>query len=242
MARSASAARLTEGHRLAQARLGAQTASQLLAAWNIIDPADLDETTDAWLRVVLPILSRQKAISAQLAASYYATHRAAELGSSVPAFRPVPAVGLDADRATASMLITGPGHVRAATARGANLVEASDLGNAGSARAGLRHALAGGRETILGGVQADSRALGWARAASGNTCAFCAMLAGRGPVYSEGAADFEAHDGCACQAEPVYSRDAPWPAGSERYREQWEEATAGLSGDEAIAAFRQSLD
>lgn len=39
------------------------------------------------------------------------------------------------------------------------------------------------RSTILTSVSQDSAAIGWARHASANACAFCAMLATRGAVY-----------------------------------------------------------
>jgi hypothetical protein len=62
----------------------------------------------------------------------------------------------------------------------------------------------GGRETITSTVKADPRAVGYERVTSGSACDFCSMLADRGAVYGEASADFEAHDGCACGAEPVY--------------------------------------
>src|SRR5450756_974958 len=48
---------------------------------------------------------------------------------------------------------------------------------------------------------ADRRARGWARAGTGR-CDFCAMLIGRGAVYTEATANFETHDHCGCVAVP----------------------------------------
>lgn len=59
------------------------------------------------------------------------------------------------------------------------------------------------RETVrLSSIQ-DRGARGWARAGAGQ-CAFCQMLIGRGAVYTEATADFEAHDRCGCVAVPEF--------------------------------------
>jgi hypothetical protein len=105
-----------------------------------------------------------------------------------------------------------------------------------------RQVLDGGRQTLLDTVQSDRTALGWARNASGSACAFCAMLASRGPVYrNETTGGFKSHDHCACTVEPVYRRDAEWPPTSQRFRERWEAAAAGKSGKNALNAFRADL-
>lgn len=59
------------------------------------------------------------------------------------------------------------------------------------------------RYTVADSSVADPGAEGWMREGSGE-CDFCAMLIGRGVVYSEGGADFEAHDSCRCSAVPAW--------------------------------------
>lgn len=59
------------------------------------------------------------------------------------------------------------------------------------------------RLTIAGSSIEDPAALGWQREGAGE-CAFCAMLVGRGAVYSEAGADFAAHDHCRCSAVPAF--------------------------------------
>lgn len=59
------------------------------------------------------------------------------------------------------------------------------------------------RGTITGSSVADPAARGWERIGSGE-CDFCSMLLGRGAVYSEATADFQAHDHCRCSAAPVF--------------------------------------
>lgn len=239
MASSEAAARLTEGHRLAQAQIGARTVQNLRAAFPLLDPTNLDATVERWLRVSVPIVRQQQAQSARLAAEYLRAFRAVELGVA-DAY----AARLVVDEATeaiaTSLTVTGPVTIKEQMKRMATLEHATRLAMARSAASGMRHALNGGRNTIITNVREDSRALGWARATSGNPCHFCAMLASRGPVYGEDTADFQAHDSCGCTAEPVYRRNAAWPPGSERYRDLWNEAKR-LDGDTEIN-FRRLVE
>lgn len=242
MAATVEARRLTEAHRLAQARIGAQTVQQMLAAWPLLDPSDLDGTFQRWLRVVYPLIEAQRSTSARLAANYLITYRSLELGVAASPVTPTLAAPAAPEAVSTSMLVTGPASIRSAVAAGTQFARAVDTARNTAARAGLRHALAGGRDTITGTVARDRQAHGWARATSGNPCAFCAMLASRGPVYREqSSADFQAHDGCSCGAEPIYRRDGEWPSGARQYQELWQQSTRGTSGDDAINAFRQAL-
>ncbi|HEY5420361.1 MAG TPA: hypothetical protein VIL10_06475, partial [Marmoricola sp.] len=59
------------------------------------------------------------------------------------------------------------------------------------------------RLTVTRSAVEDRAARGWQRVGVGG-CDFCAMLLGRGAVYSEESADFEAHDHCRCLAEPAF--------------------------------------
>lgn len=237
MAATAAGTRLTEAHRLAQARLGAQTVRALRAVFPLLDPADLDGTFDSWLRAVLPVIRSQRTTSARLAANYLTTFRTLELGADVDPYVPVIADALDTSAVSTSMLVTGPVSVRSNLARAVPLVRALTLAEANSARAGMRHVMNGGRDTIQNAVANDTAAHGWARSASGKACAFCAMLASRGPVYSKATVDFHAHDGCSCGSEPVYRRDADWPSGSRRYADLYQQAKAA-PGD-TLANFRR---
>lgn len=239
MASTRNAARLTEAHRQAQLRLGAQTVAQMRAAWRLVDFDDLDGTTGDWLRVAVPIIRAQSRTSSTLAANYYRTFRGMELGLAAGAFTPPIAAPPAVEAITTSLTVTGPATVKRATALGRSAVEAMTLGEARTAAASMRQALAGGRDTLMRSVSTDNAALGYARATSGNSCAFCAMLASRGPVYDESSADFQSHDGCSCTAEPVFSRDAAWPAGSREYADLWDEATAGET--DQLNAFRRAL-
>ena len=104
-----------------------------------------------------------------------------------------------------------------------------------------REVLDSGRNTIIETVKRDKYAVGWARVTDGDPCAFCALLAGRGPVYkSESSASFDAHGNCACGAEPTYS-GSEWPGKSREYQVLYQEVKAANqgSGEDVMTAFRR---
>lgn len=61
------------------------------------------------------------------------------------------------------------------------------------------------RDTVTLNTAADPRSRGWMRIGSGG-CDFCAMLIGRGAVYTKATADFASHDHCDCSAAPVWNQ------------------------------------
>lgn len=205
MAATLEGRRLTEAHRLAQARLGADTATRILATFPLLDGNDLDGSFDRWLRVVLPVIQSRRSTSATLAANYLTTFRTIELGMDAPRITPTLADSTPIDAVTTSLLVTGPAAIKSKIGRGISLASAMQTAQTTTARAGMRHALNGGRETITATTRNDRRARGWQRVTSGKACSFCSMLAGRGTVYGEASADFQAHDGCSCSAEPAYT-------------------------------------
>ena len=194
---------LTESHRLAQVRLGAQTVRLLVAAFGLLDPSALDDTADRWLRIAVPIVQAQRRISTDLAVQYLTAFRASALGLEA-GFSPVLADEGDVSKIATSLLVTGPVRIKSAMRRGTPLDRAVDIANASQAAAGMRHALDAGRETLVETMKADPAVGGWQRVTSGRACAFCRMLADRGAVYKEATADFASHDHCSCSAEPVF--------------------------------------
>ncbi|MGW0933651.1 VG15 protein [Streptomyces sp. NPDC002666] len=99
-----------------------------------------------------------------------------------------------------------------------------------------RLVLAGSRDTTMRTFQERDEMAGWRRTGSGS-CAFCAMLIGRGAVYSKKSVEFRAHDRCGCAAEPLYRRE-PEPPHVRKLQEQWLTATAGTTGAGALRAWR----
>lgn len=239
MAATTEGRRLTEAHRLAQNRLARQVTVRLAAVYPLLNPDDLASTVNRWLAAAVPIVQNGRTTSARLSANYLTVFRGLELGVEADTAPVVLAETVPRSKVATSLIVTGVAPVRAGLARARPRAKLLDIARARSAGAGMRHALDGGRETILETVRNDPDALGWARAASGNACAFCAMLASRGPVFSDGSGDFQAHDHCNCGVEPVYRHDADWPSGSRAYADIYAQAKAD-DGD-TLANFRQAL-
>lgn len=239
MAQTAAGRRLTEAHRLAQARLSALVADRVRPLWRLIDLEDVAATAPAWIDAIARLVSAQHDVSAELSRRYYRAFRTQEVGS--PPTGELDRLALNRDALTTSLFVTGPVRIERARRRSEDVEIASKVAAASSSRAAARHALEGGRRTLVSATAGDRRALGFARATSGSPCHFCAMLAGRGPVYrSDRSASFDAHDGCACTPEPVFSRDAPWPPGARRYAEIYDEAARGES--DPLTAFRRAYE
>lgn len=148
------------------------------------------------------------------------------------------------DRAAqVSLTVTGPVGQKSKAARGKPLQRARDESFVEASGAATRHVLTGGRQSLLTLVEGDMKAIGWIRVTDGDPCAWCAMLASRGPVYrTEQSAGFSAHDACACQAEPVYSRDTLWPGRAAEFRRLYREVTTGTTGRDSINAFRRAYE
>jgi hypothetical protein len=199
MATAADTWRLTEAHRLAQVRLGAQTAAAVADLWRMMDPDDLDGSTPAYLRAALPLIERQYDASARLAAGYYGALRSLVVGPS--AYRAEIADALERRAVMTSLVVTGPVRTKSAIARAVPLERAMELGQAGAASAAMRYSLDGGRETLLQNVRTDQRATGYKRVTSSNACDFCEGLAG---IPITNAEAFPAHDHCSCSGEPTF--------------------------------------
>lgn len=239
MARTVAGRRLTEAHRLAQVRLGVLTVAQMRSLWRLLDPESLTDTVPAWLDASVRVVSGQHAASSLLARRYFQAFRVAEVGSPLAGVLSSPALVEDAVRT--SLMVTGPVRIERAARRGLPIAQAATIALSESARAAQRHSLTGGRDQLLATINDDSRAVGWARVTSGNACAFCALLAGRGAVFrGEDTAGFDAHDGCSCTAEPSYSRGAPLPPTSQRYAELYAESAKGQP--DQLNAFRRAYE
>jgi hypothetical protein len=160
--------------------------TDLLVIWNRVDSATDAETP---LRDVLPALvDSYGAAAGTIAADWYDDLRAEKgIGRR---FRAAP-TRID-DTGTQALV-------------GWALKEATD-------DAAFRTLIEGGmqrrilnfsRGTLTESAIADPSARGWQRVGSGE-CEFCALLIGRGEVYSEASADFASHDNCRCSAVPAF--------------------------------------
>lgn len=229
MATTAEGRRLTETHRILQRRLAALTVAQMRQLWRLLDVENLEGTAEDWLTAALAVIERNHNASAALASRYFLQFRQAEVGDTDIQLPVAPA--LNREQATTSLTVTG-------IARAAEGKAAVDT----AAAAAVRLALNGGRGMIMEAVEADPVALGWIRVTDGDPCAFCALLSSRGPAYkSQATASFQAHDSCACTAEPVYDRNTEWPGRAREFRDLYNRA-AKNSGFDPVYAFRRAYE
>jgi len=125
------------------------------------------------------------------------------------------------------------------------------------AAAAVRHVRNGDRDAVDLAVKKDAVALGWVRITQPGACYFCLMLQSRGGVYKEdsfaasdprfagkpGSGDYKVHDSCACSLRALYTRDREeWPEEAIQADELWRSSTSGLSGNDAVNAFRRSVE
>ena len=160
----------------------------------------------------------------------------------------------------ASLEITGPINIKSKIKRGQTPEQAARNALVEAAGTAGRHVLEGDRQAKIVAMRNDRLITGWIRVTDGNPCAFCAMLASRGPVYAKesftnarstrnprdpgvpflGDGSFKVHSNCACSLEPVYYTDTSWPGRSREFQDLWNAHIRGkYSGKDALRAWRR---
>jgi hypothetical protein len=229
--------RLTDAQRRAQLALRAAAARDVLEVWRrMFDVSDIE---GSWARMepaIEAITRDYRRRSSGLAVGYYQAHRTAEgvAGSFRPSLEPQPSrealrysLGFYGKVVPNQLLRAGRPDVMQQA--GVHLVGGVS-----------RHVNNGGRSTLEQAIIEDNQATGWMRVTGPDPCAFCAMLASRGPVFKTGqsalrvgrtmapeqarhrahagfgrlrgtrARDESFHDHCQCTAEPQYIISDPW--------------------------------
>jgi hypothetical protein len=219
---------LTEQHRKAQLQIRAQALQDYTRLWPVWE-GDEGSFVQMVLATIVLVKGYQ-VISSQTAGNYFQSFRIAE-GAKGEA-RTKLADPVDEEKVRAALFATGQLAVKQSLESGKSAEHARGVALTQTSGAVSTQILNGGRETILQSVGDDKAALGWCRVTDGDPCAFCALLAGRGPIYKEEAtADFQAHGNDGCTAEPVYSRDAEWPGRAREFHDLYNEAI--FEADEA---------
>lgn len=193
---------LTAAYRRQQLAVRASALQDVSRAWQLWTPGRV-ESFGRFTDLAVPLLAARYGQAAALAVGYYRRFRAAEgvRGGDTPQL-PGP---LRPDDVIPSLRATGLAGTMRAIRAGFSVQAASRAGLTQALGTAGRVTLNGGRAAIVASVGADPAAQGWQRIASGGACDFCRMLASRGPAYkSDRTASFEAHDHCACSAEPVF--------------------------------------
>lgn len=230
MAVSVTGSTLTAAHRLQQVTLHTSTTRSLLSIWRAFDPADISGSWTALEPAIVALIQARQPLSAALSGGYFSAFRNAEgvAGSARPRLASAPTI----DDLIPNLRTVGPinGLRLVQLQRPPSYIAQVTLSNVEGEVA--RQVLNGGRQTLLDSIDGDPRALGYTRVTDGAPCAFCALLAGRGPVYrSEDSGAFQAHRKCGCTAEPVYRDSQPWPPSAQRYDALYRDAAKAVPKD-----------
>lgn len=239
---SPQAERLAEQHRVQQVTLRAGVSRDVVALLrDLFDTANADRTWPAIQSMLAAMARQQHSTSATLANAYY---EQARVQAGAPDFYlPVTPASLAEELLKVVLDATGIAAFKRAISLGKSPEEALRIVSVTLSGSVSRMVLSGGRDAILGNVIEDRQAVGWARLTDADPCAFCGMLASRGPVYrSKQTAKFQAHDHCACMPVAAWSRDEAWLEHSRDLYEQWQKVTAGHSGADARRAWRRHWD
>jgi hypothetical protein len=255
---SVAGVRITNRYRGDQVAIRAALLKEVLGLWALLNPANLGETAGRWLDLMVELVLAFRTRSVASTVDYYQRLRAAELGADAAPLNvaALPALGVgNPAQVRTSLAVTGPvGLEHRIVRRGMEPAAAAKVALVEVSGAASRHALNGGREVVMSAHEHDHLALGFARLTGPKPCAFCVMLASRGPVlYTSRAAALRTttrskrgeghdyHDNCMCTAEPVFFRDAEPPGLGARWQQLWKDATKGYSGTDALNALRRAL-
>lgn len=263
-AQSAQAATATAAFKAQQnrdaARLAALVALYYRQKVDVEDP----ESVQRWLDLMIPRIIKTSDDGAKRAVTYFNTLRRLEVPDA-ERFVAVPSLGAVDAGVAKSLMAVGPGAYlnKARDIRGldmspaatkAALAEAKQVTEGRLAQAAVRHAQAGGRQTIFDNAARDEVALGWVRVTRAKPCFFCAALASRGlqyRTYKEGSFDMsdarftgdgnaKVHDKCGCSLKPVYADNDPLVDKTKDFADLW--ARWGAGGGDAMLRFRRGYN
>ena len=232
MASTRDGRRLTEAYRRSQVQMQARMVGEAKLLHPLLNVEALDASTPTWLAAMESVAEAGYQREVAESRRYLQAFTQAEIGKDPV----VVDVAFPAEQVRDDLMIRGPIRTKALIGEGVApekaIAESGRLVGAGLARGVLDI----GRKLVSRSAAQTESELGrgrkgrWRRVADGQPCAFCAMLAGRGPVYSEESVQFHTHDYCGCTVEPVYT---DWePTDLER---EWRESyvQAGLRADTA---------
>lgn len=240
---TAAGAKLAEQQQAEQLALRARSLQGLLKLWRAVDPTDLTGTIGTFAQAAAILAGQGYDQSGTIAAAYYQLFRRAE---GVPGTVPtILAAVPGADELAVEIRGAALAGIINARRSGADVETAKRNGFVRAAGALIKLVANGGRRTVIENVDRDRRSIGWARVTtSEDPCAFCRMLASRGPVYrTERGADFQTHDGCGCGAQPLFAGDTAL-AQAEEYASSWTEAQAAArdSGNPSRGTSNNALN
>jgi hypothetical protein len=227
-------------HYLSQAGLILALRQALRALWADLNGTDVGSLLRLRARAAV-LVDRFALASASMAARNYDTERAA--AGVLSSFTVALASGPDAEQVAKSLSWATRNLQVASPPSG--VIQQAELDMEAAAR---RLVLNTGRQTTVQAVQDDRRARAWAREARPDCCAFCAMLASRGPVYkTEATASLRARDGqsyhdhCHCQPVPVFGQYEP-TAHARQWTADWQNLKRENGGSLSLNQWRRHIE
>lgn len=235
MAITEDGANLTTQHRQAQLAIRARALQDFVRLWPTWTGDD--ESFQRLLAAVLPLVTVYRGLSAALSRTYFDSFRRAEgvAGSAVAVLVPE----MPQAEIFGTLHLTGAEMTSRALSAGVAPEKARQAALVRTSGTVTRLVLDAGRTTVTESVASDKHALGWARVTAGQPCAFCVLLASRGPVYKEHTVAFEAHDHCSCAPEPFYKGSA-WPGRAREFRELYDRVASGT--ENPVNELRRALN
>lgn len=232
-------------HRAAQAAFVSLIADLIARAWDaLFDPHDLKGSTPKLAAAVEAIVTHYGRASSAAALDFYRSERRATGVPGRPSLNLSPVAPTEDVRAAVERALHplyGPVTPEAIqTAQNVLTSETEQM------------VLDQSRGTLVGAVEADREAKGWARVTEPGACSFCRLLATRGAIYkTETSGDFRAHhkqsDGsggtCRCHVEPTFTEYEPTAQARQDladYRDLTEKY--GKSGRDILIAWRQHVE
>lgn len=218
---------------------------------------DVDRWFEQTISQIMEIVAVAFASIRRLTAAFLAEHADLNGAQITPKL-----AELDFIAGTRSMHITGPvAFKQHMTVSGDELASRAVMARK-MAGAVQRQTMDGDRKTTHLTIDHNRVIVGWRRVSDGNPCAWCAMLISRGAVYKSNRSatsvvgrrgnprgagpqaralgqSYHDHDGCT--AVPLYE-DEDEPADVQDLQDEWDRITAGLSGREAVNAWRRHWD
>lgn len=244
---SQAAHQLTRQHQAELVAVGATLEREVRRVARTVSTGNVDAWYLRVLEELLRLVLASFGASRRLGERYLIQHAALEGVDLAPEL-----AAWSTEQAATALRVTGPVAWKRGLAESGSEMVASRVMADALAGSAQRLALAGSRETIAGTVRRSRGVVvGWRRVPDADPCAWCAMLASRGAVYTSGAAagrvvsrrgtrelGMSFHDNDQCTVEPLY-RGEDEPAYVDDLYRQWLEVTEGLSGDAAIRAWRR---
>lgn len=274
---------LDRGHR-AQQGANALTIQRLVMQLFIrmVDPANIAGTSGPWLQQAIAAILRGRSTAILLATAYSTAVRRIQVPDASPFNIPKPDP-LPIEQLMRSLTYTGPGKLAVDLAKNPEPIEPpgyappfewdrfdrervqyertlKELPTKAAVMASasaVRYVNSGALAVVDNVVQYDPVASGYIRITKDQPCAFCLMLASRGPVYSEhsfdksdprftGPGEHKVHDGCGCMLRPIYGGRSTknWTDQARAAEKLWLEGKdekgrtpSSYSGKDAINAF-----